>query len=121
VTEPMILRVRLAAPIQAVRHALTDAASLRAWLAEHAEVDLPRTFAFWGRYTPEGEAPHQRLLHVDDHTLRFNWLLDGEDTTVHIELQQERPDSTILTLSQTHFDMQEALTETTIRGVLFTF
>jgi len=91
------------------------------WLAEHAEVDLPRTYAFWGRYTPEGEAPHQRLLHVDDHTLRFNWLLDGEDTTVHIELQQERPDSTILTLSQTHFDMQEALTETTIRGVLYTF
>jgi uncharacterized protein YndB with AHSA1/START domain len=40
---------------------------------------------------------------------------------VHIELQQERPDSTILTLSQTHFDMQEALTETTIRGVLYTF
>src|ERR1700687_1267684 len=73
VTEPMILRVRLAAPIQAVRHALTDAASLRVWLAEHAEVDLPRAYAFWGRYTPEGEAPHQRLLHVDDHTLRFNW------------------------------------------------
>ncbi|MGI9146552.1 MAG: SRPBCC domain-containing protein [Chloroflexota bacterium] len=120
-TEPMILRVRLAAPIQAVRHALTDAASLRVWLAEQAEVDLPRTYAFWGRYTPEGEAPHQRLLHVDDHTLRFNWLLDGEDTTVHIELQQEGADSTILTLSQTHFDMQEALTETTVRGVLYTF
>ena len=80
-TEPMIHRVRLAAPIQAVRHALTDAASLRVWLAEHAEVDLPRTYAFCGRYTPDGAAPHQRLLHVDDHTLRFNWLLDGEDTT----------------------------------------
>ena len=98
-TEPTIQRVRLAAPIQAVRHALTDAASLRVWLAEYAEVDLPRTYAFWGRYTPEGDAPHQRLLHVDDTTLRFDWLLDGEDTTVHIELQQERPDSTILTLS----------------------
>ena len=48
-TEPMSLRVRLAAPIHAVRHALTDAAALRVWLAEHAEVDLPRTFAFWGR------------------------------------------------------------------------
>jgi uncharacterized protein YndB with AHSA1/START domain len=117
----LIHRVRLAAPIHAVRHALTDAASLRVWLAEHAEVDLPRTYAFWGRFTPEGEAPHQRPLHVDDHTLRFNWLLDGEDTTVDIELQQEGPDSTILTLSQTHFDMQEAMAETTVRGVLYTF
>ena len=120
-TEPTIQRVRLAAPIQAVRHALTDAASLRVWLAEHVEVDLPRTYAFWGRYTPQGEAPHQRLLHVDDNSLHFNWLLDGEDTTVHIELQQERPDSTILTLSLSHFDMQEAMAETTIRGVLYTF
>jgi uncharacterized protein YndB with AHSA1/START domain len=120
-TEPTIQRVRLAAPIQAVRHALTDAASLRVWLAEHVEVDLPRTYSFWGRYTPQGEAPHQRLLHVDDNTLQFNWLLDGEDTTVHIELQQERPDSTILTLSLSHFDMQEAMAETTIRGVLYTF
>ena len=120
-TEPTIQRVRLAAPIQAVRHALTDAASLRVWLAEHVEVDLPRTYAFWGRYTPQGEAPHQRLLHVDDNSLHFNWLLDGEDTTVRIELQQERPDSTILTLSLSHFDMQEAMAETTIRGVLYTF
>ena len=120
-TEPTIQRVRLAAPIQAVRHALTDAASLRVWLAEHVEVDLPRTYAFWGRYTPQGEAPHQRLLHVDDNSLHFNWLLDGEDTTVHIELQQERPDSTILTLSLSDFDMQEAMAETTIRGVLYTF
>ena len=40
-TEPMILRVRLAAPIQAVRHALTDAASLRVWLAEHQGAVLP--------------------------------------------------------------------------------
>jgi uncharacterized protein YndB with AHSA1/START domain len=120
-TEPTIQRVRLAAPIQAVRHALTDAASLRVWLAEHVEVDLPRTYAFWGRYTPQGEAPHQRLLHVDDTTLDFNWLLDGEDTTVHIELQQERSDSTILTLSLSPFDMQEAMAETTIRGVLYTF
>ena len=53
-TEPMILRVRLAAPIQAVRHALTDAASLRVWLAEHAEVDLPGTYEFWGRSVPDG-------------------------------------------------------------------
>ena len=70
--EPMRLRARVAAPIADVWHALTDPAALRVWLAEHAEVDLPHRYEFWGRYTPEGDAPHQRLIHVDDHTLRFS-------------------------------------------------
>ena len=65
-SEPMTCRARLAAPVEAVRHALTDPAELRVWLAEHAEVELPQRYAFWGRYTPEGDAPHQRLLHVDE-------------------------------------------------------
>ncbi|MFJ2028441.1 SRPBCC domain-containing protein [Streptosporangium sp. NPDC087985] len=120
-SEPMKLRVRLAAPIKAVHHALTDAVSLRAWLAEHAEVGLPHRYAFWGRDTPEGDAPHQCPLHVDDRTLRFSWLLDGEDTTVEIRLEEEGPDSTVLTLSQTHFDYQEMITGSSIRGVLQTY
>ncbi|WP_405113175.1 hypothetical protein OG559_05720 [Micromonospora sp. NBC_01405] len=68
-TEPMILRARLAAPVEAVHRALTDPAELRVWLAEHAEVELPHRYAFWGRYTPEGDAPHQRLLHADERIL----------------------------------------------------
>lgn len=94
---------------------------MRVWLAEHAEVDLPHRYEFWGRYTPEGEAPHQRLLHVDDHTLRFAWLLDDEETTTEVSLRTERPGSTVITLSQTHFDFAEAISGTTIRGVLQTF
>jgi uncharacterized protein YndB with AHSA1/START domain len=97
----MKLRARVKAPIEDVRHALTDATALRAWLAERAEVELPHRYEFWGRYTPEGDAPHQRLIHADDHTLRFSWLLNGADTTVEIRLDEEGPDSTILTLSQT--------------------
>jgi uncharacterized protein YndB with AHSA1/START domain len=99
VTEPMTLRVRLDAPIKHVYQALTDPAELRVWLAEHAEVDLPRTYAFWGRYTPEGDVPHQRVLHADDRTLRFAWPLDGEETTAEFALEEDGGEATILTLS----------------------
>jgi uncharacterized protein YndB with AHSA1/START domain len=88
--------------LRRVHHALTDAGALRVWLAEHAEVDLPGTYAFWGRYTPEGAAPHQRPLYADDRTLRFCWLLDGEDTTVEIGLAEEGAGATVLSLTQTH-------------------
>ncbi|GAA5058832.1 uncharacterized protein YndB with AHSA1/START domain [Thermocatellispora tengchongensis] len=120
-TEPMTLRARLDAPLKAAYHALTDPGEMRVWLAEHAEVELPHRYEFWGRHTPEGDAPHQRLLHADERSLRFTWLLDGEETTVEIGLEEEGPDSTIITLSQTHWDFQDALTGAGIRGVLQTY
>ncbi|MEU4229708.1 SRPBCC family protein [Nonomuraea sp. NPDC026600] len=120
-SEPMTVRARVQAPVKEVHHALTDAATMRLWLAEHAEVDLPDRYAFWGRFTPEGDAPHQRPLHVDDHTVRFSWLLDGVDTTVEFGLEEDGPETTIVSVSQTHFDFQEALSETTIRGVIQTY
>ncbi|WP_405085234.1 SRPBCC domain-containing protein [Microbispora sp. NBC_01389] len=120
-SEPMIVRVRLDAPIKEVRHALTDPAAMRVWLAEHAEVDLPGRYEFWGRRTPEGDAPHQRLLHADDHILRFTWLLGGEETTTEITLREEDAGTTVLTMSQTHFDFQDAITGANIRGVLQVF
>ncbi|MET7803555.1 SRPBCC family protein [Micromonospora chersina] len=116
----LTVRARLAAPAEAVRRALTDPAELRAWLAEHAEVDLPRRYEFWGRYTPEGDAPHQRLLHADERTLRFAWTLDGVETTTEFELTPE-DDSTVLTLRQSHFSFEEAMSGSSIRGVLQTF
>ncbi|MGI5212903.1 SRPBCC family protein [Plantactinospora sp. CA-290183] len=120
-TAPLKLRARANAPITAVRHALTDADALRGWLAEHAEVDLPHRYEFWGRFTPEGDAPHQRLLHVDDHTLRFTWLLGGEETTTEIRLEEESATSTVISLDQTHWDFQDAITGASIRGVLQTY
>ncbi|MFG3600853.1 SRPBCC family protein [Micromonospora chersina] len=116
----LTVRARLAAPAEAVRRALTDPAELRLWLAEHAEVELPRRYEFWGRYTPEGEAPHQRLLHADERTLRFAWTLDGVETTTEFELTPEG-DSTVLTLRQSHFSFEEAMSGSSIRGVLQTF
>jgi uncharacterized protein YndB with AHSA1/START domain len=117
----MKLQARVAAPIKDVHYALTDAEALRTWLAEYAEVELPHRYEFWGRHTPEGAAPHQRLLQVDGHTLRFSWLLDGEDTTVEIRLAAEGADSTLLTLTQTGFDFQDVITGNSIRGVLQTY
>ncbi|WBB77268.1 SRPBCC domain-containing protein [Micromonospora sp. WMMD882] len=119
-TEPMTLRVCLPAPLKAVHHALTDPAELRAWLTEHAEVELPHRYGFWGPSTPEGDAPHQRLLHVDDHGLRFTWLLDGAETTTTITLDEEGPDATLLTLTQTHFDFADVISGA-VRGVLQTW
>ena len=40
----MMLRVRAAAPPARVWQALTSASQLEVWLAEHAEVDLPRFY-----------------------------------------------------------------------------
>jgi uncharacterized protein YndB with AHSA1/START domain len=117
----MILRARVAAPEKEVMHAVTDADAMRAWLAEHAEVELPATYQFWGRYTPDGAEPRQRVLNADDHGLRLTWPLGGEDTTVEIRVEQENAESTIVTLSQSHFDFQDAITGANIRGVLQTF
>ncbi|MCP3783000.1 SRPBCC family protein [Micromonospora sp. A3M-1-15] len=116
----LTVRARLAAPAEAVRRALTDPAELRVWLAEHAEVELPRRYEFWGRHTPEGDAPHQRLLHADERTLRFAWTLDGVETTTEFELTPEG-DNTVLTLRQSHFNFAEAMDGSSIRGVLQTF
>lgn len=113
--------LRIAAPPSAVRHALTDPAALQVWLAEHAEVDLPELYRFWGRFTPGGEAPHQRVLHVDDSSLRFAWELDGLPTTVEIGLTADSG-STLLTLSQTDVPgWPELLTEPGDRSLMHTY
>src|SRR4029434_11027705 len=88
------------ARLKVTYEALTDPAALRVWLAEHADVDLPGKYEFWGRYTPDGAQPHQRVLHVDERTIRFAWTLDGVETTSQIEVADDE-DGTLVTLSQT--------------------
>ncbi|WP_432826564.1 SRPBCC family protein [Dactylosporangium sp. CA-092794] len=114
----MRVKLRTSAPLKEVAHALTDAAELRVWLAEHAEADLPHRYAFWGRYTPDGAEPHQRPLHVDERTVRFAWRLDGVDTTVEFTLSDGEDGGTIVALSQS--DMV-GWAETSVRSVLHTF
>ncbi|MDR8408943.1 SRPBCC domain-containing protein [Nonomuraea sp. 3-1Str] len=120
-SDPMTLRARVQAPVKEVRNALTDPAAMRIWLAEHAEAGPDGSFAFWGRHTPEGDAPHQRLLHADDRTVRFAWTLDGVETTTEFGVEEEGSDATIVTITQSHYDHQEAMANTGIRGVLQTY
>ena len=83
------LRAVVPAPPKTVYKALTDPAALRVWLAEHADVDLPGKYEFWGRFTPDGAEPHQRVLHADERTIRFAWTVDGVESTVQFELAED--------------------------------
>jgi uncharacterized protein YndB with AHSA1/START domain len=95
------LRVSIGAPPESVYAALTDAAALEAWLAEHADVSLDQgRFEFWGRFTPEGERGRQRLISLDPGKgLSFRWLVHGAETTVSIMLE---PAGSGTVLSLTH-------------------
>jgi len=123
-TQPNEMRLQavVPAPPEAVYAALTDAAALRVWLAEHAEVALPYRYEFWGRYTPDGAEPHQRLLHADERTLRFAWTVDGVESTVSFDLADDES-GTLLTLSQSDLpSFAEVLADKAgARGTLQTF
>jgi uncharacterized protein YndB with AHSA1/START domain len=118
------LRLRAVVPAapKVVYEALTDPAALRVWLAEHAAVDLPGTYEFWGRFTPDGAEPHQRVLHVDERTIRFAWTVEDVESEVGFELAEDE-DGTLVTL--THSDLPsfaEVLADTAgARGALQTF
>src|SRR3954451_13493961 len=93
------LRAVVGAPLKVTYEALTDPAALRVWLAEHADVDLPGKYQFWGRYTPDGAEPHQRVLHVDERSIRFAWTVEGVETTKLVELAEDEY-GTGVTMSQ---------------------
>jgi uncharacterized protein YndB with AHSA1/START domain len=116
-TEPMKLRARVAAPADAVWAALTDPDALRVWFTEHAEVNLPHQYQFWGRYTIEGGEPCQRLVHVGDKTLRFEWL----GTTVEISVT-ERAGITSVAVRQTNLPaLAEMMSQDNPLSLMHTF
>src|ERR1700736_1218344 len=122
-TEPDLrLRAVVPAPPEVVYEALTDPAALRVWLAEHADGDLAGKYEFWGRFTPDGAKPHQRVLHVDQRTIRFAWTVDGVESTVQFELAEDEG-GTLVTLSQSDLpSFAEVLADTAgARGALQTF
>jgi len=118
----MRLRAVVPAPMKVTYEAVTDPAALRAWLSEHAEVDLPGTYAFWGRSVPDGAEPHQRVVHVDERTIRFAWTVEGVETTTQIELDEDE-DGTLVTLSQTDLpSFEDVIADRAgARGALQTF
>jgi uncharacterized protein YndB with AHSA1/START domain len=106
------LRAVVPAPPKTVYEALTDPAALRVWLAEQADVELPGKYEFWGRYTPDGARPHQRVLHVDERTIRFAWTVGGVETTAQFELAEDEG-GTLVTLSQSDLpSFQDILADT---------
>lgn len=122
-TEPDLrLRAVVPAPLKVVYEALTDPAAQRVWLAEHADVDLPGKYEFWGRFTPDGAEPHQRVLHVDERTIRFAWTVDGVESTVEFEVAEDE-DGTLVTLSQSDLpSIADVLADKAgARGALSTF
>ncbi|TDV43187.1 SRPBCC family protein [Actinophytocola oryzae] len=118
------LRLRAVVPAspKATYEALTDPAALRVWLAEYADVDLPGKYEFWGRFTPDGARPNQRVLHVDERTIRFAWTVDGVETTSQFEVDEDE-DGTLVTLSQTDLPSFEDIIadKAGARGALQTF
>ncbi|MEU5692181.1 SRPBCC family protein [Actinosynnema sp. NPDC020468] len=118
--ETVTLRVRTSAPADRVRRAFASAEEVSTWLAEHATVSEGE-FAFWGRHTPQGDAPRQTLEHRDDRSLRFGWEIGGERTTVSVEWVEE-DGLTVVALSQSHFPgWLAAVGEEDVRGWLYTF
>lgn len=76
-----------------VWQAWTDADALRAWFAEHADVD-PKpggAYRFWGRFTlgtPNADEATQSLVELDqDKRLVFRWTWAGVPTEVELLLE----------------------------------
>jgi len=103
-TTTYTLRAFIGATPEAVYGALTDAAALEAWLAEHAKAAIDSgIFEFWGRFTPEGERGRQRLLVAEPgQRLRFSWTLQDAETDVDITLE---PQDGGTQLALTHSDV----------------
>ena len=53
--------------------------------------------------------------------LRFIWTLDGEETTVELRVEADGADASTVSVSQTHFDFQQALAESSSLSVIQTF
>lgn len=80
-------------PRETLFTALTDPAALRAWFAEHVDVDIREGghFRFWGKHSyavPTATEATQRLLGVAAPTrLAFTWPMHGQDSEVELLLE----------------------------------
>lgn len=95
----------LAAPPPRVFAALTDAAQLRLWFAEHAVIEphVGGAYRFWGRHTygaPSREEATQSITALEpDTALGFTWHLENRDSDVRITLTPDsESDGTKLTV-----------------------
>jgi uncharacterized protein YndB with AHSA1/START domain len=81
-----------------VYEALTDPAALRVWLAEHADVQLPGRYEFWGATRRTAPSRTSACCTWTKRTIRFAWSVDGVETTAQFELAEDedgRPSCTL--------------------------
>jgi uncharacterized protein YndB with AHSA1/START domain len=97
------LRVRIDAPHESVFKALIESDPLTEWLAESAEVDVDqRRYEFWGRYTPQGERPRQRLVDVEPgRKLAFTWAFDEAESQVAFGIEPHDEGGTVVSVTHT--------------------
>jgi uncharacterized protein YndB with AHSA1/START domain len=86
--------------------ALTSAAELERWFAEHVEVDarIGGTFRSWGRYTYGTPQPAGGAITAfePDRRLGFAWTFDGVPSRVDWQLDRAKDDADKTRLSLTH-------------------
>lgn len=95
------IRAAIFASPSAVYRALTSHQPLLTWFAELVECCPDNgKFAFWGRHTPFGDVPRQRLESVTSGIgLSFAWEVDGMDTVVDLRVYPTSTGDTTLVLS----------------------
>lgn len=95
--------VPLAGNKEQVFKALTDATALRAWFAEHVEIEsrVGGKFLFWGRHTfgvPGKDQATQTILRFDPpNEIAFSWTLLDRDSEVTWTLKEEDVDAGTVT------------------------
>jgi uncharacterized protein YndB with AHSA1/START domain len=90
--------------------ALTDAAQLRRWFAEHAEIE-PRAggaYRFWGKHTYSTLVPNaatQSITRIEPpRALAYTWRVDGKDSDVQLDLEPvAEPESGTVLKGKHHF------------------
>ena len=95
--------------------ALTTAAELERWFAEHVEVDARAggVFKSWGRFTygaPSKRAGGPITLYERDRVLAFEWTFDGVPSCVSWTLDRDAADPEKTTLALRHaFDRRSGI------------
>ncbi|GAA3065031.1 SRPBCC family protein [Actinokineospora globicatena] len=100
-SENLVLKARVDAPVERVRSALTSADEVGVWLADNVDIG-PDRYRFWGPSVPEGDKPRQELVSSGPDGVTFTWNVGGEATTVSLVLTSD-DEGTAVTLTQSHF------------------
>jgi uncharacterized protein YndB with AHSA1/START domain len=117
------MQLTVAALPERVFRALTDAAELSTWFAEHADISLAeKHYDFWGRFTPDNpdraHGHHTLLSITDNRYLKFQWQVREAETTVEWFLEP-RDEGTLVILRQANAPPAHGIALSTIEDFWF--